>query len=258
MEDKIFIKNGKGQKICVLVEKNKNPKGLAFVMHGLGGRKEEPQIEVIKDAFADAKYTVVRWDARDTFGESEGNYEDATVTSYYADLVEVISWAQTQSWYAEPFCLAGHSLGGISVALYAERHPEKVKALAPISTVVSGKLSFETPLHKKQHSEWERTGWRVTESESIPGLIKKLKWSHVADRLKYDLLPQASKLTMPVLMIVGVNDANTPVEHQQILFDALPGPKELHIIQDAAHTFQQGPNNLSDLRNFFNAWIKKI
>ena len=41
-------------------------------------------------------------------------------------------------WYGEPFVLVGHSLGGISTALFAENYPDKVKALAPISTVVSG------------------------------------------------------------------------------------------------------------------------
>lgn len=35
--EKLFIENRKGEKISILVEKNDNQKGLAFVMHGLGG-----------------------------------------------------------------------------------------------------------------------------------------------------------------------------------------------------------------------------
>lgn len=37
---KTFIKNRNDKKIAVVVEENSNSKGLAFVMHGLGGFKE--------------------------------------------------------------------------------------------------------------------------------------------------------------------------------------------------------------------------
>lgn len=46
--EKVKIKNRKGQKIAVVVEKLEEQKGLAFVMHGLGGFKEQPHI--IKNA----------------------------------------------------------------------------------------------------------------------------------------------------------------------------------------------------------------
>src|SRR3989338_5280761 len=124
---KEFIKNRKGQKIAVLVERPENLKGLAFVMHGLGGFKEQPHIRAIAEAFLESGYTVIRFDTTNTFGESEGNYEDATTTNYYEDLEDVIEWSKNQLWYKEPFALGGHNLGGICSALYAEKYPEKVK-----------------------------------------------------------------------------------------------------------------------------------
>ena len=51
------------------------------------------------------------------------------------------------------------------------------------------------------------------------------------DRLQYDVLLKAEKLQMPVLLIVGDKDDITPPEHQKILFDLLPGKKELFIIK---------------------------
>jgi len=119
--EKIFIQNRKNQKLAVLVDQPENPKGLAFVMHGLGGFKEQPHIKIFAQSFQGAGYIVVRFDATNTFGESDGNYEDATTTNYYEDLEDVIGWAKTQAFYQEPFFLAGHSLGGICVALYAEK-----------------------------------------------------------------------------------------------------------------------------------------
>ncbi len=255
MKEKVFIKNRNDKKIAVAVRINSEQKGLAFVMHGLGGFKEQPLIQFFADAFLENNFTVVLFDTTHTFGESEGLYEDATTTNYYEDLEDVINWAKTQSWFEKPFWLAGHSLGGISTALYAERHPGEVKGLAPISTVISGKLSAETKSERGLLEEWKRTGWLIVPSESKPGLIKKLKWSEFEDRLQYDLLPEANKLTMPVLLIAGDMDRGTPPEHQKILFDKLPGKKELHIIKNAPHTFRD-PEHLKEIKDIFNKWIK--
>lgn len=256
---KQFIKNRKNQKVAVLVDTPSVIKGLAFVMHGLGGFKEQPHIQKIADAFTNNGYMVINFDTTNTLGESDGNYEDATVTNYYEDLEDVINWTSQQSWYQEPFVLAGHSLGGISIALFAEKFPKKVKAIAPISTVVSGKLSVDQ--RQKDDPEelinWEKTGYLEQVSNSKPGLVKKLKWSHITDRLKYDLLPNVSNLMMPVLLIVGELDTSTPFEHQKVLYEKLPGNKELHVIKGASHTFRE-TKHLEEIYTILDNWIKKI
>lgn len=228
-------------------------------MHGLGGFKEQDHISIFAEALRDHNYTVVRFDTINTFGESDGNYEDATVTNYYADLEDVIAWAQTQDWYQEPFILNGHSLGGICTTLYTEKFPEKVLGLAPISAVVSGQLSLDA--HQERNPEevqgWKESGWRVSESKSKPGVIKKLKWGHMEDRLQYDVLPNISKLTMPVILIVGEDDPTTPPEHQEIFFNALPTiEKELHVIRGAPHTFRE-QHHLKEIKDIFDAWLQK-
>src|SRR6185312_9334618 len=179
--EKLFIQNRKGQKISVLVEHHPNQVGLSFVMHGLSGFKEQPHIQAFADAFKEKGYTVVRFDTTNTFGESDGKYEDATITNYYEDLEDVIMWAESQVWYQEPFILSGHSLGGICSALYAEKYPEKVSALAPISPVVSGKLSLEAHVKSDPNylKDWQTSGWREEKSEARPGIIKRLPWSHI-------------------------------------------------------------------------------
>lgn len=254
---KEIIHNRNGQKVVVLLDEVVGPKGLAFVMHGLSGFKEQKHLQAIADAFLENNYTVVRFDTTNTFGESDGDYADATVTNYYADLEDVIEWAKKQDWYQEPFVLVGHSLGAMCVALYAENFPEKVKALAPISAVISGVFSLQTKKDSSELDEWKKTGWRISKSESRPGLIMRLKWSHMEDRLKYDLLPKASHLTMPTLLIVGDLDDLTLPEQQQILFAHLPGRKEIHIIKDAPHTFKE-IHHIEEVKSIFKNWIISI
>ncbi|MFP4514568.1 MAG: alpha/beta hydrolase [Parcubacteria group bacterium] len=254
--NKIFIQNRKDQKISVMIEKSKDQKGLVFIMHGLGGYKEQAHLEAVANAFKEKGFTVVRFDTTNTFGESDGNYEDATLTNYYEDLEDVINWASKQDFYQEPFWLGGHSLGGISVAMYAENYPDKVKAVAPISPVVSGKLSKENH-DSTDLAKWKKKGYKENPSASLPGVVKRLKYNEFLDRQKYNLLPKADRLTMPVLIIVGEKDTSTPVKHQEILFKSIPGDKkELHVIKGAPHTFRE-ECHLQEIKDIFLNWIDK-
>ncbi len=264
---KTWIRNRKGQEIAVVLEQpvvegSKNQKGLAFVMHGLGGYKEQLMIRTIAETFLEENYAVVTFDTTNTFGESDGSIDDATTTNYFEDLEDILNWAKKgtdfnqSEWYQEPYCLVGHSLGGISTALFAEKNPELVKALAPIATVVSGKLSMEG--NPERYEEWKRVGYEERKSNSKPGMVGRIKWSHMEDRLKYDLIPEVSKLTMPILMVVGSEDEMTPPKVEQILFDALPTEKkEIHIVNGASHTFKQ-PEHLAELKKYFANWIASL
>ncbi|MDD4271297.1 MAG: alpha/beta hydrolase [Patescibacteria group bacterium] len=243
--------------MAVVIEEADNPKGLAFVMHGNASNKDLVQIKTFARVFLDNGYTVVRFDTTNSSGESDGQLEDATLTNYYEDLEDVISWASRQSFYKEPFILCGHSLGGMAVALFAEKYPEKIKALAPISVVISGELSEQTQEFKEIGLAWKEKGIREWPSVSMPGMMKRLKWNHVVDKRKYDILPEANKLTMPVLMIVGELDDVTPLEHQKLLYEKLPGEKELHVIKGSGHSFiKQG--HLDEIKEIMGRWAVKI
>ena len=252
---KTFIKTRDGNMVQVLVDEAEASGKLVFVMHGLGGNKTQGHIRAMAEAFLESGYTVVAWDAVHTFGESEGgNYEDATITNYYSDLEDVIAWAVPQSRYSEPFTLYGHSLGGISVALFAEKYPEKVKALAPISTVVSGELSLLTKADDLEG--WKRNGIGVTMSHDGKN-EKRLKWSHMEDRMNYNLIDNVAKLTMSVHMIVGEHDDPTPPEHQRLLFEQLPGKKEMHIVNGALHSFYE-PHEQQEVKRIVGKWLKTV
>lgn len=257
---KIFnLKNRNGLRIVGVVDQPENTQGLVFVLHGLSGNTKQLHIEAIAEAFREKDFTTVRFDSTNTFGESGGSYENMTVTSYLHDLEDVISWATSQPWYQEPFYLAGHSLGGLIVILYTLQHPERVKAIAPISTVVSGRLTHDA--WRKQlgapFDNWQKTGSVVEESSSRPGLKKRLKWAFMEDLLQYDVLPLIDRLAMPTLLIVGDRDDATPLVHQKFLFEVLPGKKELHVIKSASHTFVK-PEHLREVKNIIHQWISRI
>ncbi|HOZ53485.1 MAG TPA: alpha/beta fold hydrolase [bacterium] len=249
---KQFIKNRKNQNISVIIEKVENPKGLAFITHGLGDSKDSDHIKLFSKCFLDNNYNIIRFDTTNTFGESDGKFEDANITTYYEDLEDVLAWSKDQDFYQKPFILCGHSLGAICSAFYAENHPEDIKALAPFSTVVNVELSRKN-YSIQELTDWEKKGFLI---EDWGDFKVKIKWSYMQEKEKYDLLKKAYNLTMPVLLMVGELDDTTTPESQQILFDALPGKKELHIIKNAPHTFRD-KDHLDEVYDILNNWIKK-
>jgi len=254
---KLEIKNRQGEKLAVLIEKAVSQKNLVFIMHGLGEFKERPQMETLAKTFKDNHFTVVRFDTTNSIGESAGKLENATATNYYQDLEDVTLWAKTQDWYQEPFWLAGHSLGGFCIAFFAANQQKKVKAVAPISTFVSGKLFSQTKEIKALLKEWKEKGMREWEGQSKPGLIKRLKYGFMEDSFKYDLLKVADKIKCPVLLIVGEDDEITPLKYQKLLFKKLRIEKELHVIKGAEHTFDD-KKSLRNLESIIKKWMRKI
>jgi pimeloyl-ACP methyl ester carboxylesterase len=183
--------------------------------------------------------------------------EDVTMTSYYEDLIDVISWAKSQTWYIEPFILCGHSMGGMITSLYAEAQPDEVFALIPISPVVSGYLNIHNNT-QKFIDEWKNRGYYESPSKSKPGIIKKIPWKYAEDVMQYDLTKNADKLTMPVLIIVGEKDDGTPLKHQQVLFNSIKGSKkELKIIDGAGHNFRS-EEELTRLKTIVNEWVEEL
>jgi dipeptidyl aminopeptidase/acylaminoacyl peptidase len=152
------------------------------------------------------------------------------------------------------------SLGGLAILEYTNKNTSEVKAIAPIGTVVSGDLSFEAyhTYKKDELEEWRKKGYTEIQNPSIPDVQIKLPWSHMEDRMRYDALSYAHKITMPSFMIVGSEDTSCPPEHQQMLHDALGSKqKELHIIKDMTH-YWRAEEHVALLKSYFDTWLKKI
>ena len=257
--EKISIKNRKNENIVAVIDYAAPQRGLAFVAHGLGSSKDSPRVKLIAGAFVKKGFTAVRFDTTNTFGESDGKYEDSTFTNYYQDLEDVIEWAQTQPWYREPFALAGSSFGGKSTTYYAENHSGRVLALAPVATGISGTLRIEASERRDPTSirRWKETGWKEEESSTHPGRVYRKPWFHIEDDLKYDVLKKAKNLTMPVLLIVGDADVTTPKDHVEQLYNAIPGSKkELHVVKGMGHAFTE--NFFPEVENIFLDWIDRL
>ena len=255
---KYFINNRYGLKIAIIVERPWFSRGTALVMHGLGATKEQPHVAACAKAFRDYRYTTVRFDTTNSFGESGGDFGDATLASSFEDLQDVMAWLRIQPWFRRPLILAGHSLGGMCTAMYTEQNPGHVGALAQLSSAVSGAFLIEA-MEKSYPAEvkrWRETG-EVVFAESVPRYIRMLLPTNLESFLAYDALPQASELSMPAVFIVGESDWLTPPNVIQKLYDAVPGKKELHIVPGAPHTFREQAH-IDKVTEIMAGWIRTL
>jgi len=255
---KYFINNRYGLKIAIVVDRPWFPRGTALIMHGLDSEKEQKQVAMCAAVFRSYRYIAVRFDATHSFGESGGDFKKATVDTYSEDLEDVLAWLHIQPWFMRPLILAGHSLGASCATMYAERNPDHIAALMPMSPAVSGSLLLDA-VEKRYPDEvkrWRETG-EVVLGESVPLFIRICLPDDVASFLAYDLIPKAPQLSMPSLFIVGESDWLTPPSGTQTLFEGASGRKEIHVISGAPHSLSQEVH-LNEAEKIMSEWIKTL
>lgn len=258
--EKKSIKNRHGLKLVIKVEAPDEPKDLVFIAHGQGGSMAQVHIQAFGRAFLESRYRVVYFDATHSLGESGGELIDVTYDGYIEDLEDVINWARGQQWFQQPFALCGQSMGAQSTAWYAEHHPEEVKLLAPIAPTVNYKLWSGTldPEFKRQ---WQERGYKEEMSRTL-GKPFKVGWGVAESLKKFDLLPTADKLTMPVFFLVGEFDQPCPYQNQKILFDKIPSQRKQFVkIAGAEHSLrnaktQEYGEEVQQAQTALSDWLK--
>lgn len=263
MNQKTSITNRSGLKVVVLVEADEGADKLVFIAHGQKGRKDEPHIQAFANAFRKNGYAVVLFDATHSVGESEGDLFDVTYDSYVSDLEDVIEWGRTQEWFKPQFALCGHSMGAQSTAWYAEHHPEEVLLLATMAPVVNFEL-HATTFEPGELEDYKMNGYKEVTSLSQPGVVHKIGWACQDSMKRYDLIPLASSLVMPVINIVGSEDQPCPVKHQEIFMNAVGSSnKQLIVINGLQHSYRnaqtnQVDNGLEEVEKALNNWLKDV
>ncbi len=254
MKEDMTIQNGNGENIALTVQKPKSPVSIAVIIHGLGGSQKSEYIRLLTESCLNQNLIIVTFDCRHSFSKSDGDFEDATVSSYLEDLNLIMDWVKTQEWYIPKLFLLGHSLGGLCILEYVKINPEDIIGIAPIATVISGELSCQTKKYSDGVLEnWKKTGWHTFTPK------KTLPYSHMQDRLKYDALKYADKITQEVLLIVGELDKNTPVVHQKKLQEKIQSNCELHVIPQMEHSPRTADKNTKkEIQIIVESWVGKI
>lgn len=232
----VFI-NNMGEKISGVIHvPDKIPAPTVVFCHGFTGHKIEDHRLFVRAARRISRegIVVVRFDFRGS-GESEGEFENMTISSEISDLNAVLNFLMDRNEVLhDKIGVVGLSLGGV-ISILTSAQNQVVKAVCTWSSPAELKLvstniekSFGTSSGKSEKDYIDLpTGYRVGKNFFI-------------DALKHDILGSCTKISpRPILIIHGSEDPVVPVQHAQMLYDKAGEPKKLVTIDGAGHTFSR-------------------
>jgi pimeloyl-ACP methyl ester carboxylesterase len=232
MEEKLKIKNSKGQQLSAVIHipEIKTNK-LAILCPGfLDSKDYNHLVELAKD-LASIGYTVVRFDPTGTW-ESEGEISEYLTSQYLNDIQSVLEYMLQKDNY-DYVLLGGHSRGGKVALLYAARDPR-------VSLVVAI-MPSSSPYSDKDKEEWEVTGFKISKRD-IPQENEykefKLPYKHVIDREQFDIVEDIKKIKVPIVMLAGELDTTVSLESVERLFQNASQPKKFFLVPNVTHDYR--------------------
>ncbi len=227
------------------------PGPLVVLLHGfpLDRTMWEHQVEALGTL-----YRVITPDLRG-LGESPTPAEISTIDEMADDVIELLDALGLD----EPVVLGGLSMGGYVALSIAARHPQRLRALMLLDT----KSQADTPEAAQQRetlaSQLERVGNSAPVAEAmLPKLLSPSTPSRIPNLAKHldrqirhaspaglaaalrgmairpDRTPDLGGITLPTLVLAGVDDAVTPPDGMRKLAESLPNARFVEI-PDAGH-----------------------
>jgi pimeloyl-ACP methyl ester carboxylesterase len=212
-EDPVFVSDGLTLRGWRFRTPALRRRGLIVYLHGSADNRESGL--GLAHRFVPQGFDVVAYDSR-AHGNSDGN---ACTYGFYEkrDLSRALD-----SMGADSAILFGTSLGG-AVALQAAADDPRVVGVIAQSSFVD----LETVV--RQRAPFIATRSEVDAALRIAEERGRFRIVEVSPRLA------AARLHIPVLLIHGERDRETPRSHSQAIFATLAGPKELLLVPGAGH-----------------------
>ena len=229
-----IIRNKKGEKIDYTFhygsEKNRF---LLIVAHGVTGDKEAPLVTTLSERVATEGMSVLRFSFTGN-GESEGRFEECTISKEIEDLQSILTIVTEHGW--RPI-FAGHSMGS-AVGVLTASVDSRIQLLISIAGMVSTEAFYEAEfgtVTPGQGYMWGNSNCPL--SQEFVNDMKQIK----------SVLPRASGLELPWLLVHGTADEIVPITESHLLLSNVENSRELVEVDGADHLFSgNSTNTLAD------------
>lgn len=204
--------------------KNKEEKSstLVVLLHGFLASKED--LYFIAENFSKKGLDVLCLDLY-AHGETEGNFNELTISKCVDDLHEIISSFREMKSYSK-YSLLGYSIGGYVALSYCSKYSgiNSIVLCAPVS-------DFKNLFKSADLKEWKDNDMLKDKNLS---LNINLNYEFYKDGIEIFNYEKAKKMIVKTLIIHGSNDDVVSLEQSNNLTNALPH-SILHIISSAEH-----------------------
>jgi hypothetical protein len=244
MDQKLFFQNSKGNKLCGLLSNSTGDisRPIIILVHGFSSNKNTSNFVKLKDILDKDNIATFRFDVFG-HGESEGKFEDITISEAVDDILRTIKFLQSKGY--KRIGLLGSSFGGISSIMAASKTNDLF--MLALKSPVSDYLEVEmNRFSKKDLEEWRKQGYRDYEDD---GKILKLGYTFIADFENNDAYKAATQIGIPTLIVHGDADDVVPVSQSVKTSLLIPNCK-LVLIKGANHRYTEGDQAEQMLKAF--------
>ena len=249
MQEKVFFKNKKGLKLCGIIS---NPSGdmakpMMVLCHGHSTSKLSSTITGLKEKLEEKNISTFSFDISG-HGESEGKFEETTVSDAMNDILSAIEYVKSLGY--SKIGLFGSSFGGAASILAAEKVPELfvLTLKAPVSDY---KNNILVKKGAEEIKNWKESGFFEYKDEKREG--SRLAYSFFEDLNSFNEYESAKNIKTPTIVVHGDNDTEVPIEQSIKLATIIPDCK-LEIIPGADHKFTN-PEDFQKLVNLISEFI---
>lgn len=233
------IRNTEGEKIdYTFQEGDKDQKVIAVLGHGVTANKDRPFLVALAAELSNAGIPTLRMSFSGN-GDSEGRFEDSTISKEVKDLRCVID--ALDGW---SILYAGHSMGGAVGVLLASQ-----------DTRIVGLVSLAGMVHTEAFVQREF-------GEVTPG--EGFMWGESTCPLSQVYMDDAAaigtvvtfaqSIQVPWLLVHGTEDDVVPLQDSLDIFDRANEPKQLVAIEGADHVFSE---HTPDMTKVVHTWARE-
>lgn len=196
-----------------------------ILCHGMESCKEGDKSLALARKLAAAGCDVLRFDFS-YVGESEGRFEDLTISGEVDDLAG--AWSFLRERIEGPIGIVGSSLGGTVALLFSAEEPG-VAALATIAAVaVPGRRARALP-------EAERRRWREEGAYDLHGT--RVGSDFLEDIETLDVAGTIDRVACPLLITHGTDDEVVPMEDARLIAEAVGDTASVELFAESDHRF---------------------
>lgn len=210
---------------------------LVLVGHGVTSHKERPWLIALCQALRRAGIASLRFSFAGN-GDSEGRFEDATISKEIADLGSVVD--ALSEW---DLAYAGHSMGG-AVGLLHTIRDARIRAFVSLAGIVHVRHFMQAHFG---HLEPDKD---VMLGKPHCPLTRKF----LDDAMRYGSLLEAGKqVRVPWLIVHGTADEIVPLQDSLDMAAAAPGRVELVQLDGVDHRFT---HHEEDMTTAVVSWLR--
>jgi len=251
MQEKLFFENTKGNRLCgILANPTSNKdRPIMILCHGFSTSKDSYTYVRLEEILNGKGISTFRFDFF-AHGESEGEFEDITISEAVDDILNAIKFMK-ESGYSK-IGLVGSSFGGIASVIVASKTDDLfILALkSPVSDDLGKLVAQES---KQEIKTWKEKGFIYYTSSDGRGL--KLNYSFFEDDKKINGYEAAKKIKIPALIVHGDNDEAVPIEQSKKIVGLMENSR-LEIIEGADHRYSK-PEDFERMLGLISGFIIK-